>query len=281
MKLSNGDLLVRGIYKNGKQDGKWMHYSISRFSNFEGAGRTYETGIYKNDEKEGLWERFDDNNMLLETYFYKSSKIDGKHTSYTNGQPILNKYFAAGTFNKFEVLENGQIHKSVQLVSENTSQYKLQELLFLANSTELITLTMDKAGGFVIEGRNFPTVYRNLLPELKIKNGLYALISKEKQILSTGTYQDNLKDGIWKDFYMHQNIQITTVWERGVLENEAYWDLKKLADFSGEFIYLNVQNNTTEERKVKNGKRNGTTRYKDQNDKTIKKESYKEGIINE
>jgi hypothetical protein len=74
---------------------------------------------------------------------------------------------------------------------------------------------------------------------------------------------------------------MTTIWERGVIKSETYWDLKKLEDFSGAFIYLNVQNNTTEERKVKNGKRNGTTRYKDQNDKTIKKESYKEGIIKE
>jgi antitoxin component YwqK of YwqJK toxin-antitoxin module len=110
---------------------------------------------------------------------------------------------------------------------------------------------------------------------------MYELISKEKQILSTGNYQDNLKNGIWKDVYLDQNVQMTTIWERGVIKSETYWDLKKLEDFSGEFIYLNVQNNTTEERKVKNGKRNGTTRYKDQNDKTIKKESYKEGIIKE
>ena len=31
----------------------------------------------------------------------------------------------------------------------------------------------------------------------------------------------------------------------------------------------------------KNGVRNGTTRYKDANDKTIKKESYKDGILKE
>ena len=281
MKKSNGVLLAKGNYENGMREGKWTHYSTSKFSDLEGVGQSYETGNYKKDEKDGLWERFDENNMLLETYFYKSNKIDGKHISYKNGQPILHKYFTAGEFDKFEVLENGRIHKSVQLVSENTHQYQIQELLFSANGTELITMTINKEGGFVIEGRNFPAVYRNLLPELKIKNGLYELIFKEKQILSTGAYEDNLKDGIWKDFYFDQNVQITTVWERGVIESASYWDLKKLEDFSGEFIYLNVQNNTTEERKVKNGKRNGTTRYKDHNDKTIKKESYKEGFIKE
>jgi antitoxin component YwqK of YwqJK toxin-antitoxin module len=281
MKHKNGDLLARGNYENGMREGKWIHYSTSKFCDFEGIVKSYETGNYKNDLKEGLWERIDDHKLLLETYFYKSSKIDGKHVSFKNGQPVLHKYFTAGKFDKFEILENGQIHKSVQLVGENTSQYNLQELLFSANGTELITLTIKKADGFVVEGRDFPTVYQNLSPELKIKNGLYELISKEKQILSTGNYQDNLKNGIWKDVYLDQNVQMKTIWERGVIKSETYWDLKKLEDFSGAFIYLNVQNNTTEERKVKNGKRNGTTRYKDQNDKTIKKESYKEGIIKE
>ena len=66
----------------------------------------------------------------------------------------------------------------------------------------------------------------------------------------------------------------------GQITNEYYFDLKRNEPFSDEFIFK-AEDGTYEERKIKNGVRNGTTRYKDANDKTIKKESYKDGILKE
>jgi antitoxin component YwqK of YwqJK toxin-antitoxin module len=281
MKRSNGELLSRGTYKMGVQDGKWMQYSISRFSDFDVVGRSYETGNYKNNEKEGLWERFDEAGALLEKYLYKSSKIDGKHTSYKNRKPVLYKYFTTERFNKFEVLENSEVRRSVEILGEYPNQYKLQDIFISEKGTELITLTIDKIGEFKTISNNFPNLYANLTPALKIKNGLYELTTKEKQILSTGNYEDNLKHGIWKDVFYNQNVLLTTMWRLAIVESEAYWDTKKMEDFTGEFNYLDIQNGVTEERKIKNGRRHGATRYKDKNDKIIKKESYKEGVLRE
>ena len=281
MKRNNGELLSRGQYKTDLKDGKWMHYSISRFSDLDVSGRSYETGNYKNNLKEGPWERFSDDQSLLESYHYKLDKIDGKHITYKNGLPVMNKYFNVEYFKKFEVLENRQLKRSVEIISENSNFYTLKDIFYSGNGTELLTIKIDKKGDFLIFSANFPSTYEHLLPELKVKEGLYELTSKHKQILSTGNYVENLKDGIWNDLYLNQGVQVTTMWERGLVESETYWDVKQMRDFSGEFIYLNIQNSTREERKIKNGKRNGTTRYKDENDKTIRKESYKEGFIKE
>ena len=281
MKRSNGELLSRGQYKTDLKDGKWMQYSISRFSDLDVSGRSYETGNYKNNLKEGPWERFSDDQSLLESYHYKLDKIDGKHITYKNGLPVMNKYFNFEYFNKFEVLENRQVKRSVEIISENSNFYKLKDIFYSGNGTELLTIKIDKKDDFLISSANFPSTYEHLLPELKIKEGLYELTTKGKQILSTGNYVENLKHGVWKDFYYNQNVQITTMWQNGIIESEDYWDTKKLANFSGEFNYFDNDNKITEERKIKNGKRHGTTRYKDENDKTIKKESYKEGSIKE
>ena len=48
-----------------------------------------------------------------------------------------------------------------------------------------------------------------------------------------------------------------------------------------EEIILKAEDGSYEERKIKDGVRNGTTRYKDANDKTIKMESYKDGVLKE
>lgn len=252
---------------------------MSRFSVFENEGRSYETGNYLNDQKEGEWERFDDNSTLLETYFYKSSKINSKHTSHKSGNPVINRYYSFGTFNKFEIIENGQIKRSVGVISEDTNHYKLLEISYSEKMEELITLTVDKSLGNVIEGKDFPTFYDKVWPKFKIKNGLYELSTKDNKIISTGNYTDNLKHGIWTDSFYNQNVELTSVYNNGKLESEDYWDLKENELFSGEFIYTNSEDNTIEERKVKKGKRHGTTRYKDINDKTIRKESYKEGVL--
>jgi hypothetical protein len=50
--------------------------------------------------------------------------------------------------------------------------------------------------------------------------------------------------------------------------------------FSGEFIYNDEDNGIKEERKIKDGLRNGKTTYIDINtNKLIKKESYKNGEL--
>lgn len=50
--------------------------------------------------------------------------------------------------------------------------------------------------------------------------------------------------------------------------------------FTGEFVFINEEENIKEERKIKNGYRNGKSTYIDLNtNKIIKKENYKNGKI--
>ncbi|MBA4319764.1 MAG: hypothetical protein C0412_15295, partial [Flavobacterium sp.] len=113
----------------------------------------------------------------------------------------------------------------------------------------------------------------------KILNGTHTVEYKGK-LIEEGNYVDNNKSGTWHSYYYDQNVRIDYEYDSsGIISSESYYDLNKNIPFSGEFIYKAGDSDLTEERNINNGYRNGATRYKDANDKTIKKESYKDGVL--
>jgi hypothetical protein len=52
--------------------------------------------------------------------------------------------------------------------------------------------------------------------------------------------------------------------------------------YSGEFVYTDIEKSIKETRKIKNGLRNGKTIFEDlKTNKTINKEKYKDGVLEE
>ena len=88
-----------------------------------------------------------------------------------------------------------------------------------------------------------------------------------------------MKTGTWKYYYFTQNIIKEAEYNNDIQIKETFYDLNgKL--FTGEFEYLKKNEGINEIVKIKNGLRNGKTKYIDQkNNKTIKKENYKNGIL--
>jgi predicted adenine nucleotide alpha hydrolase (AANH) superfamily ATPase len=85
--------------------------------------------------------------------------------------------------------------------------------------------------------------------------------------------------GLWTFYYYDQNVKIEYNYSKNKQTNEKYLKLNGEL-YSGEFIYYDNENGVKEERKIKDGLRNGKTIYIDiKTKKTINKENYKNGEL--
>jgi antitoxin component YwqK of YwqJK toxin-antitoxin module len=283
LKNSSGNLVKKGTYLSGNKNGKWIQYGDTEFSDYNSVIPSYETGAYINNIKENKWERFAENGNLLESYQYKNDKIHGKHIEFLQSNNQLVRYFNYGVLDKVEYInDKNKIIRSIEIISNNSKDFVVKDINASNDKVELTTLKIDKiATNFEIEPQYFYKKFLNIDTNYRLKNGLYELQTNDNKLISSGYYANNTKNNQWTDIYYDQEIKTTFKYNYGKLYEEYYYDLKKNEPLSGEFIFTDTENNITEERKIKNGKRHGTTRYKDQNDKTIRKESYKEGELKE
>lgn len=277
---SDNDLWSKGFYLDGKETGKWIIYGKSKFC-FWLNKKSFETGVYLNGQKQGKWERFE-NNDLLESYFYIDDEIDGEHITYAFNKPAEKKYFKKGKLYRLEKLDGaGNVSKSYTIKNETDSKLDCIVVENLATGIFTQTYSFLKTADFIVSPITFHLDFEGAGESIKKRNGLFEHKSLDSKIISTGNYTSNVKTGTWENYYYDQNVKATFTYDGyGQITNEYYFDLKRNEPFSDEFIFK-AEDGTYEERKIKNGVRNGTTRYKDANDKTIKKESYKEGILKE
>jgi hypothetical protein len=111
------------------------------------------------------------------------------------------------------------------------------------------------------------------------KDGGFKLFNTQDKILISGYFYHQNRKGLWTYFYYDQNVKMECYYTDGISGKEAYFDLSG-SIYSGEFTYIDEENNTKEIRKIKEGVRNGKTTYIDlKTNKTIKKEKYSDGIL--
>ncbi|GGF30026.1 hypothetical protein GCM10011518_44070 [Flavobacterium limi] len=281
LKDANGNLISRGNYSSGKRIGKWDIHNQSKFSLWLGKS-TYETGFYTNNQKEGKWQRFDADNELLESYTYSHDSITGEHVTYSSKRVKEKKYFNNGELLKIEELDTaGNIKKSYSFKNESANKFDCVFEETLAEGVFSSTYSFIKTGKFVISPITFQLDFLAADTSVKKLNGLFEHRSLDNQTLEIGDYTSGTKTGNWEEYYYDQNIRASYDYDGyGVIVKEYYYDLKQQIPYSGEFAFKN-KDGLFEERKIKDGVRNGTTRYKDSNDKTIKKETYKQGVLKE
>lgn len=276
----NNELLCRGQYQYGKETGNWIRKNTSPVDFW--TGKSIEKGRYLSGEKQGKWERFNDENRLIESYNYKDDILDGEQITYLTDYPRVKREFKKGELDKFTILDSiGNTIKSFQLLNKTSEGYRCVSKKHIGNSVVTYSYKVKLFDGEEIIPTVFSKTFEELPNEKKIFDGAYEL-TVDGKINEKGQYENNNRAGIWNYFFYDQGIQLDIDYGYlGNVESEYYYDLKKQEPFSGEFIYKHESTDVAEERKVKDGKRNGTTRYKDASDKTIKKESYKDGILKE
>lgn len=281
MKNEKNEVIAKGFYLNGKKSGEWTHLNSSAVSLFN--DHTIEKGFYISDSKEGKWERFDFDNKLIESYFYKKDLIDGEHLLFSKGRITEKRLFSNGDLINLTLLdsnENARINYKITTVSN--TKLICEKFEKLADGLFTTQFSIKKESGKAINPATFAIDFETLDNNLKSKDGSYKKETLDKKIIEEGNYSNNIKVGTWVNYYYDQNIKTSFEYNGyGIVQSEQYYDLKSNTFFSGEFIFRNFEDGTIEERKVKDGFRNGTTRYKDNNGKTIKKETYNTGILKE
>lgn len=277
---TDNDLFSKGIYLNGKETGKWILYGKSKFC-FWLNKKSFETGVYLNGQKQGKWERYE-NSDLLESYSYNNDEIDGEHITYAFNKPSERKYFKNGKFYRLEKLDgSGNVNKSYTVTNETESKLDCEVIETLSTGVYSQKYSFIKTTNFIFSPISFQLDFESADQSIKKRNGLFEHKSLDEKLITIGNFTSDVKTGDWENYYYDQNVKTTFTYDGyGIIIKEFYFDLKQNEPFSDEFIFK-TEDGTYEERKIKNGVRNGTTRYKDVNDKTIKKESYKDGVLKE
>lgn len=274
----NDKILYKGQYTNDNKSGNWIIRNSSEVDFW--LGETIEMGNYRNGAKDGKWERFDDNENLIESYHYKNGVLDGEHILYTNNNPFVYKEFKEG------ILQNLKINDSLGNLKMNYAIYDRKGKNFNCTLKQYNGSKTTTDSYIIIpetEDKFSPVFFKKDFDELsyneKIVEGLHSIIIDEKTI-EEGKYIANKKNGIWNYYFLDQNIKLEIEYNaEGEMVSEKYYDINTQEIYTGEFFFKGEESNITEERKIKEGLRNGTTRYKDASDKTIKKEYYKDGVL--
>lgn len=276
----NNTIIAKGVYMNGKQIGKWVLLNDSRL--VKRPSKTIEKGSFQDGIKEGKWERFDAKNELVETYKYKDGILHGDYFLYKSSTPIEKYHFENANITELAALDSQQ-NPLVRytFTDRKEDSYTCQKLEKNANGVCVKTFNVKNAAPKEDNVFTFKEDFELMPENLRILNGPYSLKDSESNVIEEGSYTGNQKVGRWTNFYYDQRVRTDFVYEDGVVTAEHYFDLKKNEPFSGEFIFKEANSDTSEERKIKDGLRNGTTRFKDSKDKTIKKESYKKGLLKE
>jgi len=281
MKNEKNEIITKGLYSEGRKTGEWTNSNISILSLSDEP--TIEKGFYISDLKEGKWERFDFDNKLIESYSYKKDIIDGEHLLYSKGRISEKRLFNNGTLTNLTLLdsnENTRVNYKITAVSDTKLTCEKFERLADGLFTTQFSIKKDKDKA--INPATFAIDFETLENNLKSKDGVYKKETLDKKIIEEGNYANNTKIGTWDTYYYDQNIKTSFIYNGyGIVESEQYYDLKNNAFYSGEFLFKNLDSGITEERKIRDGFRHGTTRYKDSNGKTIKKETYDTGILKE
>jgi antitoxin component YwqK of YwqJK toxin-antitoxin module len=277
---SLGTIIEKGQYSQDKKTGNWTKL-IANYQ--DSTDRIYETGEYLEDEKHGKWKIYDMNNNILKEENYNSDKLNGEaivrniegtlqqKLSFIDGQLLDVVYFDSlglKPLYKFEIYDVKKTHFRCRRTIYLDSGYITAEYWLLLAADE----EYDPYDFFGFFENNLETKTGEISSH---KDGVFAMYDKDDRPLVLGKYYKEEKLGKWTYFHYSQNVKI----EENQTGPEEYFDLEGNR-FSGEFTFTDSDNNSKEIRKIKNGLRNGKTKYLSiDKDKVIKTEKYKDGVL--
>ena len=282
---STNEIIAKGFFKDDLKDGEWLHRYSDKDINDENYF-IYQNGNYIKDKREGKWIQYYIEGKISETFNYRNGELHGEYIVWNQfNKHREKKQFNYGNLielitydslgvkpkNKFEIydkkynsykcrrteyFEDGFVSQEYWFKKEEEINHKFFELMFLLATNKNIS--------------DGSTAY---------KDGDFKVFNSDNQPIVTGKYYKEDKVGIWTFFYYDQKVKIESNFSQDKRNDEKYLTLNGDL-FSGEFIYNDEENGIKEERKIKDGLRNGKTIYIDTiTKKTIKKESYKNGEL--
>lgn len=286
-------ILASGEYADGKKMGAWKERipemnAMREITYFEDkpagkvvyknmAGTILREENYKNGMQEGIWKYYDANGKVTLEETYQQGKLNGEATTYNSSGIIQNKsmfknnlrisyqiYTANGSsvIAEYELLQGEKAVSPYQIEASET----IGDTSYKAVYKYTGVLPADILTQF--------SKYKNEMP----LHGEYEKMYGDKPVES-GYYANNLKDGVWR-YYYHPTIIWEVVYVSGKETKETFTDASTKQPTKGDYVVTWPNGKNRFEFKIKNGLRNGKSKWSDTNGNTLKELKYSDGISN-
>ncbi|WP_111682816.1 toxin-antitoxin system YwqK family antitoxin [Winogradskyella tangerina] len=284
LKDSLGNLRFKGNYNYGKEQGEWIEsYTIETE---EDPIYVYKKGNYQSGAKDGKWiEYLNDDHILVESN-YKYNLLNGLLTRYNlDGIKQEEKLFKSNKLKEFRVYDGqGQnIEKVYKILSETRDAFKVRFIQYLNEEGRLEADYHIAKSTADVPHYDFRELFHNEMKgsSKSYQDGIVLLANADGNIVFKGNIYKSAMTGTWEHNYPNQNVKIVTKYVdfSNKPKEETYYTLDTNQLFDGEFIYTDDDTGNYEERRVRDGLRNGTTTYYNKAGDKLKKEKYKDGIL--
>lgn len=286
---TSGVLIYKGNFLSGKKDGYWIESYPNRI-NKDKMFYTFIRGEYKDGKENGIWEEYTKEDFIRAKYNFTEGKLNGKTTYYLrNKNPKENKYFTNGIFNKVEIFDSLglKIIRSYEVQNETDVSFKCIRTLTNDTFKTIQSFIIKKFDKSSIDHNFFELTFLLSIDKQTDENGElkgfadgdYKVFDSKNNLLVDGFYLKNKKSGIWRCYYSDINIYTEQAFSQDNSGPEKYLLMNNSQPFSGKFVQYDSDGKKKLEFKIKDGLRDGKSKYYDEFEKEIKIEKYKKGII--
>jgi antitoxin component YwqK of YwqJK toxin-antitoxin module len=280
---STNVLVSKGKYVNGERHGLWIEGFLEELPSGYSATLYYK-GVYNNGKEEGKWVAYFDESIYTRTLNYKDGKLDGEYIVWSkDGKPSEKKNFKDGKFKELIKYDGAgeKILSKYEIFDENSSSLMCRKTDYFNDKTVSQDYKIFRQND--INHHQFERIFLGLTGITSTgvygyKDGEYKVVDLKGNPIFIGHFLKEDKIGEWVYYYPEQNVKVELSFNNNLQTSEKYFNFNNQL-FSGEFVYNNSETGLKEERKVKSGLRNGKTVYLDSNNKTVKKENYKDGVL--
>jgi antitoxin component YwqK of YwqJK toxin-antitoxin module len=285
IKDSTGIITFQGNFILGKKNGEWLESYVNELIDNK-PFYIFEKGSYKEGKRIGNWKEFANEDFIWNISNYTDGKLNGKYTSfYKNGNPQEIKQFVNGYLKEVIIYDSIGVSliRKYDILEETDSYLKIRktsyEKRFITSYDYWIKNDDDMSNHNFFE-LMFDVKTSNALKGIhSYYDGEVKITDQNGQIILKGNMHKEDMIGVWEYYYPDQNVQINVIYLENKPALEKYLIMSSKELFNGIFTYLDTEKNIREERKIKNGLKNGTTQFYDENNKKIRSEKYKDGII--
>jgi len=284
--FNENEIIAKGNFKDDLKDGEWLHRYSDKNENEE-IYFIYQKGNYTKDKRDGKWIEYNTENKITKTFNYKNGELHGDFIEWNNqNRPSEKKQFNYGKLTELITYDSLGVNQKnkYEIYNENYNSYKCRMTEYYSDKTYASQEYWVKKEKDIDHNCFENTFLLAINPKFSdgttgYKDGEFKLFNSTNQPIVTGKYYKKDRIGLWIFYYYDQNVKIESNFVQDKRTDEKYLNLNGEL-FSGEFIYNDEENGIKEERKIKDGLRNGRTVYIDtKTNKTIKKESYKNGEL--
>lgn len=284
VKDSAGTIIYKGTFVNGEKEGEWLE---SRYMNptFSEPYYLTEKGNYKNGKRTGKWKEYIKEDFIWTISEYLEGKLNGKAISYhKNGIIDEIKVFNNDYLISLIIYDSTgeSINITYDILKETDTYLKVKKTEYFIDGIYSLEYWMKKDEPAL--NHNFFEFFFNLYTadtsssSWAYPDGELKMMDKHGNIIALGNKFKDEKIGLWKINYHDQNIQIRVEYSFNKPGVEKYFLIDSGELFNGVFTFKDEKNELIEQRKIKNGLRNGICQTYDLNENKIKKVKYKNGI---